>query len=192
MTDGSLEIILGPMFSGKTTRLIQLYQKYTQLNVNVIAVNYASDTRYHDNMLSTHDKQMIPCIQCMNLADILHNDSIVNSSVVLINEGQFFPDIYNITLELVEKHNKTVIICGLDGDFKRVKFGDLLDLLPFCDTVTKLHAKCLCGKKAIFSHRITNEMAQIVIGSSNYTPLCRGCYMNTNKSVEVKVSNCSC
>jgi thymidine kinase len=176
MSNGSLEIILGPMFSGKTTRLIELYQKFMTNSINVVAINYSLDTRYHDTMLSTHDKQLIPCIQCTDLSEIIGTSVVDNNSVILINEGQFFHDIYDVTLLLVEKYNKNVIICGLDGDFKRIKFGKLLDLLPFCDKVTKLHAICDCGYPAIFSHRVTNETEQVIIGSSNYKPLCRTCY----------------
>lgn len=178
--NGSLDIILGPMFSGKTTRIIELYDKYLSENKKPIAINFANDTRYHDKMLSTHDKRMIPCIQSMNLSDVLLTDNIQNSSIILINEGQFFDDLYDNVILLVEKYKKHVIIGGLDGDFKRVKFGQICDLLPFCDTVTKLSASCNCGQPAIFSHRVTNELAQVVIGSSNYIPLCRTCYLDVN------------
>ena len=113
-------------------------------------------------------------------AKILETDVIANYTHILINEGQFFEDIYKTTMILVEKFKKHVTICGLDGDFKRVKFGKILDLIPFCDKVVKLSALCDCGHPAIFSHRITNETSQIVIGSSNYKPLCRKCYNQHN------------
>lgn len=177
---GRLELILGPMFSGKTTRLVELYHEFKNKKVNVIAINFADDTRYHDTLLSTHDKQLIPCIQCHNLNEIIDNDNIKNSSVILINEGQFFQDIFEVSVKFVETYHKHVVICGLDGDFKRIKFGRICDLIPLCDSIIKLHAKCNCGKDAIFSHRVTNELAQVVIGSSNYIPLCRTCYLNIN------------
>lgn len=179
---GRLEIILGPMFSGKTTRLIELYNKFVEQNESVIAINFADDTRYHDTMLSTHDNVMIPCVQCHNLKEVIDSDDIQKSSIILINEGQFFQDIFETVVKLVEKQNKHVIICGLDGDFKRVKFGKLCDLIPFCDSIVKLQSNCECGNKAIFSHRITSEVQQVVIGSSNYVPLCRNCYLLKNKS----------
>jgi thymidine kinase len=82
---------------------------------------------------------------------------------------------------MVEDMNKNVYVCGLDGDFKRKRFGDLLDLIPICDSVTKLHSRCdMCHNNAAFSHRLTNETLQVVIGSSNYVPLCRTCYKKTN------------
>lgn len=177
---GRLEIILGSMFSGKTTRLIELYHQFKSQNVNVIAVNYADDTRYHKTMLSTHDNVQIPCVQCHNLNEIIDVDAIINSSVILINEGQFFQDIFEIVVNWVETKKKHVIICGLDGDFKRIKFGKLCDLIPFSDSIVKLHASCKCGQNAIFSHRLTDEVEQVVIGSSNYVPLCRTCYIDIN------------
>ena len=77
---------------------------------------------------------------------------------------------------MVETHHKKVYICGLDGDFKRNKFGKLLDLLPYCDNIKKLTANCDCGKDALFSHRLAISKDQVLIGSTNYVPLCRKCY----------------
>lgn len=187
---GRLDLILGSMFSGKTTRLIGLYNEFKNKNINVIAVNFADDTRYHKTMLSTHDNVMIPCIQCHSLNEILHTADVKNSSVILINEGQFFQDIFEVSVKLVETLQKHVVICGLDGDFKRIKFGRLCDLIPFCDSIIKLHASCSCGEKAIFSHRITNEVEQVVIGSSNYIPLCRTCYIHVNNLSTVDCTSC--
>jgi thymidine kinase len=178
---GYLEIIFGSMFSGKTTLIIQHFKKFSYIGKTVAVINYADDTRYHDALLSTHDKVMIPCIVARKLAEI--RESIVNADVVLINEGQFFEDIYEEVLEMVEKQDKIVYICGLDGDFKRNKFGRLLDLIPYCDEITKLRslcAYCKNGTPGIFSHRITNETSQVVIGTDNYVPLCRTCYKEHN------------
>jgi len=181
MSSGYLELILGPMFSGKTTQIIQHYKSYSYIGKKVAVINYAEDKRYHDSLLSTHDQIMIPCILVKNLTDIVNDEVIVNADVILINEGQFFPDIYEIVLEFVEKQQKTVYICGLDGDFKRNKFGKLLDLIPYCDKVNKLTSfcsKCRNGKNGLFSCRVTKETEQIVIGSDNYKPLCRDCYLS--------------
>lgn len=181
MSGGSLSITLGPMFSGKTTWLVNTYNLLLSQNENVAVINYAEDTRYHDTMLSTHDLVMIPCIHAITINDVANHNSIVSATAVLINEGQFFPDIYDSVIKMVEHANKRVFICGLDGDFKRNKFGGLLDLIPMANEVCKLEAKCnQCDKPAPFSHRITNETSQIVIGSSNYIPLCRSCYLAAN------------
>ena len=195
--EGYLEIILGPMFSGKTTHIIQQYNTYKYIGKNIAVINYIEDIRYNDfapsnfadkeNILSTHDKIMIPCIMLKDLNDAWYNksniyyDKLHNSDVILINEGQFFDNLYKIVLEMVEEQNKIVHICGLDSDYKRDKFGEIVDLIPFCDKVTKLHSlcsNCKNGKKAIYSYRVSEETVQIVIGNNNYVPLCRKCYIN--------------
>lgn len=175
--NGYLELWLGPMFSGKTTQLIQTYKKYAYIGKKSVVVNYVDDKRYHDNLLSTHDEMMIPCIQTRNLYSIL--DQMNEADVIFINEGQFFDDLYVVTLLLVDQKCKTVYISALDGDFQRNKFGRVLDLVPFCDNVSKLHAlcsQCRDGTPAIFSHRKTSDVNQILIGSDIYEPLCRKCY----------------
>jgi len=138
-------------------------------------------------MLSTHDQMMIPCIFIDCLKDIWENreheyyEVLHDADTILINEGQFFPDIFETVVHMVEDAGKEVHICGLDGDFKRQTFGSLLQLIPYCNTVEKLNALCAdCrdGTPALFSHRISNEREQVVIGADNYKPLCRDCYQS--------------
>jgi thymidine kinase len=103
---------------------------------------------------------------------------VATSRVILINEGQFFPDLYDFVNELL-KADKKVYVCGLDGDFERKKFGNILDLIPLCDKVRKLTSLCsICkdGTPAIFSMRLTEEKEQTIVGSDNYIPVCRKCY----------------
>lgn len=173
-----LEIIIGPMFSGKTTYLTKIYNQFYQTH-NIKVINYSGDTRYHSTMLSTHDKVMIPCVFTNLLSDVCDETRIEGIDIILINEGQFFQDLYETVYNLVETHKKCVYVCGLDGDFKRRKFGTLLDLVPLCDKVTKLTSNCKCGSPAIFSHRITSENEVVIIGSDMYVPLCRACYNQT-------------
>jgi len=186
---GYLGIILGPMFSGKTTRLIQLYKTRSYIGKKVVVINYLADTRYHETMLSTHDHITIPCLFVENLREMWENpenphwSEIHQADTILINEGQFFKNLFQSVLEMVETERKEVFICGLDGDFKRSLFGELLQLIPYCDSVEKLNslcANCRNGTPGIFSHRISSEEAQIVVGSDNYQPLCRSCYNSKN------------
>jgi thymidine kinase len=179
---GYLELILGSMFSGKTSYLLEIYKKSIFCNIPIAVINYAGDTRYTlDSMLSTHDNQMIPCILANTIKEAIrdNHDSIARAETILINEGQFFPDIEEQVRNLVERSHKRVYICGLDGDFERKPIGKLLQLIPFCDEVIKLKSLCsICrnGTSGIFSFRTTCEMDQVIIGSSNYIPLCRRCY----------------
>jgi thymidine kinase len=176
---GYLEIILGGMYAGKTSRIVEIYKQCKFCNIPVTVINHSLDNRYDDTMLSTHDHIKIPCIKTDNILDINNiGEGINNSEVILINEGQFFPDLYEGVLKMLQ-YGKKVYVCGLDGDFERKKFGQILDLIPLCDKVTKLTSLCsLCknGTPGIFSKRITLEKAQTVVGSDNYIPVCRSCY----------------
>jgi thymidine kinase len=181
-TTGFLDIILGPMFSGKTTKIIEIYNDYKKDSTyKILVLNYSMDKRYHNTMLSTHDLKMIPCHFIEKLADSIIMQEYTESDIVLINEGQFFEDLYDVVKTMVTRDKKWVHVCGLDGDFQRKKFGQMLDLIPLCDNVVKLKSKCTdCENPALFSHRITEEDTQVSIGSSNYTVLCRYCYEKTN------------
>jgi thymidine kinase len=201
---GYLEIILGPMFSGKSSRLVEIYKQCNFCNIPVAVINHSIDKRYDDTLLSTHDKVMIPCIQTNKLRDIWYYDEglhgsekngniidnqvvlnrlddsvkLVAADVIIINEGQFFEDLLP-AVEHMLKHNKKIYVGGLDGDFERKKFGQILDIIPLCDKVTKMTSLCgICknGTPGIFSKRISSEKEQTVVGSDNYIPVCRTCY----------------
>ena len=192
---GYLELFIGPMYSSKTTSILEVYKKCKFCNIPVTIINHTIDIRYHNTMVSTHDQIMAPCLQACELNDLwsdngykksgetkdlwAHN-AVRDSDVILINEGQFFPDLYDVVIDMISQ-NKKVYICGLDGDFERKKFGQILDLIPMCDKVTKLTSlcsQCKNGTPGIFSMRLTNETAQTVVGSDNYIPVCRKCYKN--------------
>lgn len=178
---GYLELILGPMFSGKTSTLKKIYDQCMYCSIPVMVINYSGDKRYSsEDVMSTHDKIMIPCIMANSIIEIMekHSEKVSNTEVILINEGQFFTDIEYI-IPLVEDLHKRVYICGLDGDFQKNKIGSLFDLIPFCDNICKLKSlcsECRDGTPGLFSYRITNEVDQVVIGVDNYKPLCRVCY----------------
>lgn len=177
-----LEIIIGPMFSGKTSKLVEVYKQCKFCNIDVLVINHSFDKRYHATLMSTHDKTMIECIQVTQLNEIWENTDIQtqysSSQVILINEGQFFQDLYSSVVQMLNDKKK-IYVAGLDGDFERNKFGQILDLIPLSDNVYKIHSLCsLCknGNSGIFSKRLTSEKEQTVIGSENYVPVCRNCY----------------
>lgn len=178
---GYLELIMGCMFSGKTTKLLEVYNMYKICDIECCVINYSKDTRYSETHLMSHDKNGIPCIFTDMLTDFCNNKNTLDKyNVFLINEGQFFPDLVKATQNLL-KANKKIYIAGLDGDFKQQKFGSMLDLIPISDKYVKLYAickKCKNGTKAVFSKRITNDTDQTVIGTTNYIPVCRKCYLS--------------
>jgi thymidine kinase len=202
MSDSAyLELIIGPMYASKTSRLVEVYKQCKFCNISVAVINHVIDNRYDEELLSTHDKVKIPCIKTKVLKDVwlteeldLEDDitniprihdkiKISRSDVILINEGQFFEDLYDVVIDML-KYGKKVYVCGLDGDFERKKFGQILDLIPLCDKVDKLTSLCtLCknGTRGIFSMRLTQETEQTVVGSDNYIPVCRKCYESKHK-----------
>ena len=195
---GYLELFIGPMYSSKTTSILEIYKKCKFCNIPVTIINHTIDNRYHDTMVSTHDKIMAPCLQAYQLNDIWTNsgyqnsgnmkdlwayNAVKDSDVILINEGQFFSDLYDVVVDMLS-YNKKVYVCGLDGDFERKRFGQILDLIPLCDKVTKLTSlcsQCKDGTPGIFSMRLTTETQQTLVGSDNYIPVCRKCYEQNKK-----------
>ena len=182
---GTLHMFIGPMYSGKTSKLHDLYKQFKFCAIPTQVVNYAEDVRYTDKPeLATHDKAMIPCVMANSMSEIILSTEEDSTQVYLINEGQFFPDIIEWTKKAISRpFNKKVYICGLDGDFERNTFGDWLSLIAYSDSVTKLRSICCDCRKAdaIFSYRLTSEKEQKVIGSSAYIPLCRHCYEERNE-----------
>ena len=137
---------------------------------------------------------MIPCIQINKLSSIWKNKNditteIGKAKVILINEGQFFEDLYECVIDMINLYDKKVYIAGLDGDFERKQFGQILDLIPMCDNITKLTSLCsICknGTLAIFSRRLSSEKIQTLVGSENYIPVCRNCY---SEKSEIDIEN---
>jgi thymidine kinase len=201
---GYLELWTGPMYSGKTSKILEIYKQFNFSGVPTCVINYEEDNRYPDSdtHLSTHDRIAIPCIRAKTMNEIAeisrtdgekdkeiiikgkYADKFISSKVILINEGQFFPDIVEWVRTAVDVYNKKVYISGLDGDYERERFrGDWLDLIRYSDKVKKLHSNCnKCKKRAaIFSHRLSNDRTQKMIGAEAYIPLCRQCYLQENK-----------
>ena len=179
---GALELIIGPMFSGKTKLLISRYKEIINNtnNTNILVINYYKDTRYGMDSIISHDGESIPAISMSlikNLFDSYNDDELHNCNYIFINEGQFFIDLKETVVTLIERYNKNVVICGLDCDYKQEKFGQIWDLIPHANNIVKLQGKCnKCSNKSLFTHRLTNEVSQEVIGVHNYIPLCRSCY----------------
>ena len=174
---GRLELIVGNMFSGKSSELIR------RINKKILVVNFIGDNRYSSNSVSTHDNTKINSLKLEKLNDITEN-MIQQYDSFFIDEGQFFSDLYICVKKLVDTHNKHVVVSGLDGDASRNTFGELIKLIPICDTIDKLSAycsKCNNGTLAPFSKKKTPDARKGVIdigGSDKYIPVCRFHYFN--------------
>lgn len=176
---GRIEIIIGCMFSGKTTRLINIIKRHQSIGQNVMVVNYKDDTRYGDNKVISHDQLGVDSINLDHLIELKSNwlDLYQKCSIICINEAQFFKNLKKYCLEFCNLDHKKVILCGLDGDFRQEPFGELLELIPHSEKVTRLHAMCrICnnGTEAYFTKRLIPNKERVVIGGKNeYIPVCR-------------------
>jgi len=178
LTGAYLKIILGPMFSGKTSELIRIYKHNKIAEIPTLVINHVSDSRYSACNLSTHDGTEIPCVKLNKLSEIHSHLPALERYTILINEGQFFEDLYCVISDLLQRDHLTIVICGLDGDYKMERFGQILNLIPRANEVEKLYAICKYRRNpASFTHRTTNETVQKVIGDiDKYVPVCRKCY----------------
>jgi len=169
---GRLEVIMGCMFSGKTSEMIRRIKRFRAIGKKVFVVNSAKDIRC-DESLHTHDSVNLKAVKVDRLHTIM--DKIVNYDIIAIDEFQFFDEHAIDVVKTLVYLNKEVIVAGLDGDFKQKKFGCVIDLIPFSDDVTKLSALCChCGLPAPFTKRTTHEISQELVGASEYyIPVCR-------------------
>lgn len=188
MTTEYLKLIIGPMFSGKTTELINLYNEYKQKNDSCVVINHIYDkNRFNDEnqeLMYSHNKNLFP-IKCLYTEKLLECDELkLNSAnVILINESQFFEDL----IEFVNKwliNGKKIYVSGLSADSNMKKFGKILDLISLADDVVMLKGTCYnCKSDAAHTLRLLKSDEQILIGTENvYMPVCRTCYLNYNVS----------
>eukprot|EP00735_Rhodelphis_limneticus_P013298 TRINITY_DN6910_c0_g1::TRINITY_DN6910_c0_g1_i1::g.13363::m.13363 TRINITY_DN6910_c0_g1::TRINITY_DN6910_c0_g1_i1::g.13363 ORF type:complete len:268 (+),score=34.48,sp/P04184/KITH_MOUSE/61.02/2e-64,TK/PF00265.13/1.4e-63,AAA_14/PF13173.1/0.0011,DBD_Tnp_Mut/PF03108.10/0.85,DBD_Tnp_Mut/PF03108.10/3.9e+02,DBD_Tnp_Mut/PF03108.10/5.1e+03,AAA_10/PF12846.2/0.26 TRINITY_DN6910_c0_g1_i1:71-805(+) len=175
--NGSIQLILGPMFSGKSTELVRIIRRYGIAGRKCLVIKYKNDTRYSDECLSTHDRQMIPAIALERLLPDALSFHVDDIDCIGIDEGQFFPDIVQFCEEMANR-GKTVVVSALDGDFQRKPFGSILELVPKCEGVFKLTSVCThCGADAAFSKRIVpGTQVEDIGGSDKYVAVCRPCY----------------
>ena len=176
-TMGELHLIMGPMFSSKTTTLISRLDRHT-FGQTVLAVNHVLDTRYAMEGLRTHDGKSFPCVRLESLEHLFENSLYKCAHVIGIDECQFFADLVPCVKQMVETHKKIVYLAGLSGSFKRELFGKIHELIPFADSVVLLSAvcmKCNDGKTpGIFTKREGSNHGEILIGGSNeYKSVCR-------------------
>lgn len=173
---GSLELIIGPMFSGKTTELIRRIKRHSAIGKCTIIINSAQDSRCGEEV-KTHDDQRVYALKVENLADQVIKDVIRRVDVVALDEAQFFSNLVPFVKWCTHSLKKHVIVAGLDADFRQQKFGEILDLIPEAERVDKLSSLCIrCGDgtPAHFSIRINGGEQQTEIGDKNsYESVCR-------------------
>ena len=176
----TINLIMGCMFSGKTSALINVAKMQKLLDKRVLIINFEGDQRYSDSkFITTHDKISFDCVPCgKDINAMLNIQEYITADVICINEGQFFENLVSFCVKASE--SKDVYICGLDGDYLKRPFGEILNLIPHCETVKKLQALCMSckdGTPASFTKKTKASDNLIEIGSTDiYMPVCRLCY----------------
>lgn len=177
---GSIEIICGSMFSGKTEELIRRIRRAQFANQIIKIFKPSIDVRYSESEVVSHDSSSIASTPVSSASDILNK--IDNAQVIGIDETQFFDEsIVEVVTELANK-GKRVIIAGLDMDFAGKPFGSIPKLMAIAEDVQKVHAICVkCGNLANHSHRLSKNSDLVVLGEKDvYEPLCRQCFNAAN------------
>ena len=176
-TSGSIEVILGPMFAGKSTELIRNIKRHKIGGKKVLVIKHHCDNRYSEKCVATHDQETFEAFACSEIAQV--GDLYVEYDVIGIDEGQFFPDIV-AECEKMAREGKKVIVAGLSGTFERKPLGDILSLIPLCEKLTKLTSVCTycsADRDAIYTVRtITNKSEVLIGGQDIYRPACRPCF----------------
>jgi len=179
---GTIEVIAGSMFSGKTEELIRRLKRAKIAKQKVEIFKPAIDVRYSDTEVVSHDENSIRSSPVENSANILLLSG--NVDVIGIDEAQFFDNgLVEVVIKLANMGVR-VIIAGLDMDFKGIPFGPIPGLMAVADYVTKVHAICVrCGSIAQFSHRLSEKEQVVLLGEKDvYEPLCRSCYNKAKKA----------
>ncbi len=168
----SLKIIMGNMFSGKTTELIRRLKRYKVIGKRILVLNSSLDTRSSDEVLKTHDNSKFECLKVSNLEDVDYS----KVDIVAVDEAQFFSGLKPF-VEKVLMDNKTILLAGLDGDYKQEKFGEIIDCIPLADKVFKITAmcmECMDGTHGPFTKRIVDyEGKNLIGGKEMYKAVCR-------------------
>ncbi len=173
---GWIEVVCGGMFSGKTEELIRRARRAHIAGQRVVIVKPATDNRYSDSEVVSHDETSLPGIVVDTADQIILLTS--SAKVVCIDEAQFFDDRLVDVVNTLANEGKRVIIAGLDMDYLGRPFEPMPHLLAVAEYVTKLHAVCSeSGMMANFSQRVVENDEKVLVGEKDsYEPRARHCF----------------
>ncbi len=173
---GSIEIICGSMFSGKTKELIRRIERAKIAKQNVMICKPSIENRYDKDKVVSHDMKAIDCIAVGDATDII--ELCKNKDVVGIDEAQFFNNNLVDVCNHLANRGVRIIIAGLDMDYEGNPFEPIPQLMSIAEDVTKVRAICIqCGDLANYSYRLVDEDNQILLGEKKeYEARCRICF----------------
>jgi thymidine kinase len=174
---GWIEVIAGPMFSGKSEELIRLLRRATIARQRVQVFKPKLDNRYSEGDVVSHTQMRIPC-ELVERADEIMPRLDPRTEVVGIDEAQFFDDALPRVCGHLANLGKRVIAAGLDMDYRGIPFGPMPELLAVAEEVHKIHAICTsCGSPAAYTQRLIESDELVVVGATGaYEARCRRCH----------------
>ncbi|MDX9748468.1 MAG: thymidine kinase [Paludibacter sp.] len=178
---GSIEVICGSMFSGKTEELIRRLKRAQFAKQSVEIFKPKIDTRYSDDEVVSHDRNSIRSTPVESSGSILLMSNDVD--VIGIDEAQFFDEGLVEVCNRLADQGIRVIVAGLDMDYKGIPFGPMPALCAIAEDVYKVHAICVrCGSLAYVSHRLVASDKRVLLGETQeYEPICRTCFAKVNQ-----------
>lgn len=179
---GYISLIIGPMYSGKTSELIRRYRRHKLANRNVIFVKYDQDNRYDVHHVVTHDGLHVEAHNVHHLFELMDIIQRENTQVVCIDEIQFYEDAVAFCNQMANEYGIIIEACGLNGDFQQKSWENISQLQAMVDSISFLTAICCqCGSDAPFTKRISHETEKELIGGiDKYIAVCRNCFNNNN------------
>jgi thymidine kinase len=177
---GSIEVICGSMFSGKTEELFRRLRRAQFANQAILLIKPSLDERYASQEVVSHVGQSWTAVRCNHAHEIM--EKWQGEHIVAIDEAQFFDQEIQVVCSRLANRGVRVIIAGLDMDYLGEPFGPMPQLMAMAEYVSKVHAVCVdCGDLAQFSHRTVAQKEQVLVGAiEKYKPLCRSCYQQNN------------
>ena len=198
-----LYLIMGPMFSGKTSELIRQLERYSSIGIPVLAIKHSLDKkRYDTSGLYSHSGNAFAGFSLDDLEKLFDQEEYKNAKVIGIDEGTFFDNLVPNVIRMVETDNKVVYVSGLNGSYQRTDLGQINRLIPLADDVQFLSGvctECCDGTPGVFTHlnvscdthtsdsidAQTNDSSEeislvIVGGADKYRTVCRKHYLSFN------------
>ena len=178
----SLEVVLGPMFSGKSSYALSYVRRQRAIGKQVLVIKPDIDNRYSDqDFMITHDQDRVQCMMWKTGKPLCEmNEELRNSyDCFVLEEAQFFSHLHHFCYELLFTHKKNVLVVGLDGCAQQKKFGEITDIIPLSSSVTKLTALCsVCqdGTPAPYTKKLRMDWGgeeQVDVGGADkYIAVC--------------------
>ena len=158
---GRLDVIAGPMFSGKSEELMRRVRRAKIAGVSVLVISHSLDTRTDLSAITSHIGVNIPAVPVGDVTTLAEVASAENYELVAIDEAQFFgPDLVTVVFDLVER-GATVIVEGLCVTFDGGPFEPMPTFMAVAEDVLKLTAVCtICGRDAVFHQRVVSPVSE--------------------------------